>query len=355
MMKKIAFTICSNNYLAQAKILGDSLCALNPDYRFIIGLVDKKNADINYSFFEPHTIIEVADISVPDFDSLWKKYAIIELNTSVKPSFFKYLLKTFPEATAYFYFDPDIMCFNTLKALEKELQAADILLTPHIFTPIPLDGKIPQENVFLNYGIYNLGFIGLRKNQNTQAFLDWWEERTLKNGHIDVARGIFVDQLYINHVPLFFEKVKILREYGYNAAPWNLHERREIQKTDIHYIMKDGSELVFYHFSSFSYLNPEKLSKIYDRYSFGNCPDLIPLYEEYLARLKQNNIALFSVAPCWYVTEREKIIQEKIREKEALIRKQKNTFKSISVRIVKQVCPPFLYNSMRKLYYGSRG
>ena len=36
----IAFTICSINYLAQARTLGDSLKATNPDVRFFIGLVD---------------------------------------------------------------------------------------------------------------------------------------------------------------------------------------------------------------------------------------------------------------------------------------------------------------------------
>ena len=38
---KIIFTICSNNYLAQAKALGDSVLQTNPDYTFFIGLVDE--------------------------------------------------------------------------------------------------------------------------------------------------------------------------------------------------------------------------------------------------------------------------------------------------------------------------
>lgn len=35
---KLAFTICSANYLAQAIALGDSLLQHNPGYTFVIGL-----------------------------------------------------------------------------------------------------------------------------------------------------------------------------------------------------------------------------------------------------------------------------------------------------------------------------
>ncbi len=40
-MQKIALTICSINYLAQAKSLGDSLLKHNPEYTYLIGLVDR--------------------------------------------------------------------------------------------------------------------------------------------------------------------------------------------------------------------------------------------------------------------------------------------------------------------------
>ena len=86
---KIAFTICSNNYLAQAKILGDSLLDKNPDYKFVIGLCDEPSESIDYAFFENIEIIPVAKINIYCFAEIVKKYQIVELNTSIKPSFFK--------------------------------------------------------------------------------------------------------------------------------------------------------------------------------------------------------------------------------------------------------------------------
>ena len=35
------FTLCAANYLAHAKTLGESLAQHNPDYHFVIGLVDR--------------------------------------------------------------------------------------------------------------------------------------------------------------------------------------------------------------------------------------------------------------------------------------------------------------------------
>jgi lipopolysaccharide biosynthesis glycosyltransferase len=110
----LAFTICSNNYLAQAKTLGDSLLKHNPGHKFIIVLVDRKTPQIDYSFFEPYEIVLIEDVGIQDFESIWKKYNIVELNTAVKPTLFKYFFKKYAELDNAFYFDPDIMIFRSL-------------------------------------------------------------------------------------------------------------------------------------------------------------------------------------------------------------------------------------------------
>ena len=116
----IVFTLCSNNYLAQAKTLADSISRHNPDYKFIIGLVDDYSEEIDYSFFSHYTIIPVAQIEIPDFDNLWKKYSIVEFNTCVKASYFKYIFKSYKDAEAIIYFDPDITVYHSLEIIEKE-------------------------------------------------------------------------------------------------------------------------------------------------------------------------------------------------------------------------------------------
>lgn len=98
----------------------------------------------------------------------------------------------------------DLIVFNGLANLEKEFKTSSILVTPHICTPLPLDGKMPNEPLFLNFGIYNLGFLGLNRTVETMTFLDWWEERTLTMGYADTSNRIFVDQLWIQLCPDIF-------------------------------------------------------------------------------------------------------------------------------------------------------
>ena len=66
----IAFTICSNNYLAQAKTLGDSFLQYHPDWKFIIGLVDEYDNSFDYSSLANFEIIKVNEINVTNFKNL---------------------------------------------------------------------------------------------------------------------------------------------------------------------------------------------------------------------------------------------------------------------------------------------
>ena len=279
---KVNFTICSNNYLAHAKILGKSLKKYEPDSKFFIFLCDDKNAEINYTFLADE-VIPMHEIE-PHLPALALKYNIVELNTCVKPRVFEYLF-TERNADKVIFFDPDIKIFNPFSNLYHELESSSIILTPHICTPIPIDNKRPAENHFLNFGIYNLGFIGLGNNTESKKFINWWKERTYNQGYIDVYKGIFVDQLPVNLVPIFFKNVKILEHRGLNMAPWNLHERYLSVKNG-NYFVNETEQLIFFHFSSFKADLPELPLAQYDRFRLSDRPDLQNIYKEYNEELK---------------------------------------------------------------------
>src|SRR3989337_3690092 len=99
------FTICSNNYLAQAKTLGDSLLKHNPGYKYEIFLVDKLAAEIDYSFFDPYGIVPIEQVQIEGFDEMFERYNITELNTAVKPFIFNYLFSNNPSLASIIYLD----------------------------------------------------------------------------------------------------------------------------------------------------------------------------------------------------------------------------------------------------------
>ena len=125
---KIAFTICSLNYFAQALSLGESLSRINPQYKYIIGLVDKpdefyKNCDEELiSLVEKNNIIEIDKLDIPNFELFCLRYDIMELNTAVKPYYFDYFFRNTEDLEYVVYLDPDILVYSKLEDLDNHLK-----------------------------------------------------------------------------------------------------------------------------------------------------------------------------------------------------------------------------------------
>ena len=86
---KIVFTICFNNYLSYAKVLGKSLKKYDAALKYFIFLCDKKNQNIDYTLLADE-VITAGEIE-PNIIDLASKYNIIEFNTCIKPRIFEYL------------------------------------------------------------------------------------------------------------------------------------------------------------------------------------------------------------------------------------------------------------------------
>lgn len=328
----LVFTLCSNNYLAQAMVLGETLISHNPEYQFKIGLVDKKCKEIDYSCV-PYEIIETEKIGIKAFDDMFRRYSVTELNTAVKPFFFLYLFENFPVAERIIFLDPDISVYNSFSALDDVLDSSEIVLTPHFTTPIN-DDKFQAENNFLNSGIYNLGFIALKKGDESKKLLDWWADRLETKAFIDFRNGLFTDQIWMNFAPLFFKNVHILAHPGYNMAYWNLHERYLTPGGEVE---KNGmlSELVFFHFSGYNPLVPETLSKYQNRFSFSERLDIKRLFEEYRSALLSKGYQDLIRISSYYAAEKQKLDLETYRTYKESIPVIKRIVRGIILRIIK--------------------
>jgi hypothetical protein len=255
-MKRVACTIVSANYLHFGWTLAESFLKLHPDDEFHLLLVDRLPED--FTSRDPRVrVLEVEKLGLPAFRSLAFKFDMLELNTGVKPSFLKYLFAI--GADKVIYFDPDIYIFHSAELIYEALESASIVLTPHILTPTT-DAEHVYEKDLLGTGVFNLGFVAVSNSAQGRDFLDWWEERCLTLGFSDLRAGLFVDQKWVNLVPCFFDKARILRHPGCNVAYWNLHERPLSASGDGYLI--DGSwPLIFFHYSGYTFDLPDQLSR----------------------------------------------------------------------------------------------
>lgn len=116
---------------------------------------------------------------------------------------------------------------------------------------------------------------------------------------MDIQNGMFVDQLYCNMVPLYYEGVKIDKYPGYNISYWNLHERTLSYSNGKYF--SNGQPLVFYHFSGINITDPVNISRWQDRFDLNNRPDLVDIFKNYRTQLKANHNDYLKTIRCYYL------------------------------------------------------
>jgi glycosyltransferase involved in cell wall biosynthesis len=253
-----ALTICARNYLPFAKILAESFLQFHPDSKFYLLLVDgEAKTDLD----EIGSAIKVIlpselEIGREEFERMTIYYDVTELSTALKPLGMKYLLDSGSDIAVYL--DPDIQVFSELVEIPKHLVNASIALTPHTLHEIPRDGLRPSDFDVMASGTFNLGFIAIRNCAESYEFLRWWNERLVLDCIADIENNLFTDQRWIDFVPSYFS-FSIIREYGYNVAYWNLHERK-MSKLDSEFFA-NNQQLRFFHFSGYKPDKPWVLSK----------------------------------------------------------------------------------------------
>ena len=282
-IKVAACTIISKNYIALARVLADSFHKFHPDVPFFVLLVDRVDG-----YFRPERerfyLVDTDELDIPDRDSFYFKYNILELNTAVKPYFLSYLFDEF-SIKKLIFFDPDILILEKLSSLFELLDTYSIILIPHITEPLE-DNFRPSELDLLQAGTYNLGFIALGATATTRKLLSWWQKRVYEQCLLAPDRGMHVDQKWMDFVPGLFGEVFIMREPGYNVAYWNLHSRTVDLLDDR--IRVNGEPCYFFHFSGFDPLNISIVSKHQNRFTLDDLGQAARLFQQYRDLLLAN-------------------------------------------------------------------
>lgn len=279
----LVFTSCVNNYLPKARVLADSLKKFHPDWHFAILLGERPPADFDLESEPFDRVVGFSELGITDYPAWSFNHDIVELCTAVKGFALNYFLEE-EEVDKVIYLDPDIMVLESLAPLSEKLDRVDILLTPHQLAPqTDYRAIVDNEISSLRHGIFNLGFAGCANRQQGIAFSRFWRDRLADWCFDDKENGLFTDQKWCDLVPAYFTSLEIIRDPGYNAASWNLTDRK-IRKDAKGRFLANDKLLRFYHFTGYDSGMGRVMSSIYG----SKMPAVEELWQIYEKKLAEN-------------------------------------------------------------------
>lgn len=200
------------------------------------------------------------------------------LRWSLKPIFLSYLLAS-EAASAVAYVDSDQYFVGDPGILFEFDPETRLRLSPH-WRPIdPGEGGVFHEQ-FVD-GIFNGGLLVAKKGSND--ILSWWASACAYRCEKAPEEGLFVDQKYLDVVPVYFEGVDIIRHKGINVARWN---RRYLERS----VDADGRILVEHDPLICVHFSPNTIRAIEQ----GKDPLLEPVLGDYRRDLRREGIRLNS-------------------------------------------------------------
>ena len=278
----------SANYIAYAATLMQSVRAIEPDASRYIVLADTPQSFERLDLGAE--IIGCDDLAVALIENMKLWYTVIEFNTALKPYAFAHLLDRLGYDQVI-YLDPDIVLFAPLEVVWTALATHSLVMTPHMLRPLQ-DGHEPSDLSILKSGVYNLGFLAARRDEQTGPFIAWWADRLLAHCRVEVVANLFTDQRWMDLAPAFVERTLILRDTACNVAYWNL-VHRAVRGTPAAGWTVDGRPLVFFHFSGIAPDAPDVFSKHQDRFTIETLGDVAALCDDYRNRVLANGHASF--------------------------------------------------------------
>jgi hypothetical protein len=205
----------------------------------------------------------------------------VEYYFTCTPSLPLYVLNHFPEVDLITYLDSDLFFFSSPEPILTEMGLGSIAIIPHRF---PKHLKRRERN-----GIYNVGWISFRRDDNGISCLQWWREKCLEWCYDKIEANRFADQKYLNYWEDLFDGVVVINNKGANLASWNISNCK-LQLIDKN-VLVDDDLLIFFHFNSVKKVT----SSVYTssmKYSFAVVTPLIreSIFTPYIETVESFNL-----------------------------------------------------------------
>ncbi len=284
-------TVINRAWLAHARALSESLRRHEPDVEISVLVVDGLEGFADPSL-EPFEVLTPQDIEIDDFNAMSVRYEVTELCTALKPWVMRHLLR---EDERVVLLDSDVRVFAPLDGLDQMLASHPLVLTPHLLEPLPDDGREPNELSIVLAGLFNTGFVAVRRTNEVERLLAWWAGRLLRHSRLDPARGLVFEQRWAELLPGLSDDVGIWRDPGVNFGYWRASTSRV--ERDGQRLLVAGEPLRCVHFTGFDPARPDRLSRYETRKALDESPVLKELCAEFANRLAAHGHAETSLWP----------------------------------------------------------
>lgn len=157
----------------------------------------------------------------------------------------------------------------------------------------------------------------MNNNDEGLRIIRWWKERLSKYAFQDPKMGLYTDQKWMNFVGTISSEVCVLRDYGYNVAWWNFHERNITFNDGVGMVMQKEIQkpIVFFHFSGFKANRFETISKNENYDSLPSKENIKRLFEVYNQELIEADYVTYSKMPYAYNCFENGIVISKLQRR----------------------------------------
>ncbi len=239
-------TIASLNHVPKALVMAESVRRVYPNATLVLCLLEKEvPKSLVLDTF--NVVVTPSSMSVPDLPRFMFRHSALECACALKAWLLLWLMNAYLDTDVFIYLDSDTLVFSPFDELFELLSEASIVVTPHHVND-EREAEAMRDNMFrtLMCGAYNLGFLAIRRSDESERFLHWWHHKLVHFCYVDFTTGLFVDQKWVDLAYSLFD-VRPLREPGYNVANWNISQRPLDDSGGT--ITTAGKPLRFLHFS----------------------------------------------------------------------------------------------------------
>ena len=264
----VVFTIVTRNHFHFAAALADNVQQHSPDCLFVAVIADMDattaptEASGQSTWFHPQhgdwaacegqihnnrIVLSGQSVCQESWERFAFQYSAFELTCALKSQAGTWLLEQ--GITKLVYLDADVRLYQPAELLLQEVTDGGLLLTPHLRSRLPDDGRYPDNVDLLRTGNFNAGIWAVCSTRETHhevmKVMHWWRACCFHQCIVDPHDGLFVDQKWLDQAVSISSRVIVSRNPGINVGYWNLHEYRPESEPLVafHFSGADGREL----------------------------------------------------------------------------------------------------------------